>query len=67
MAFVLYCTENAENVRAVVEFRGLILETMVWFEVLAGVIFAICNFCYFENRKVLRIQVALEPLLYNGS
>ena len=32
-----------------------------WFEVLTGFYFAICIFCNFEIRQMLRIPVAHEP------
>ena len=64
MAF-LTVLQNIENVRAIGEFRGLILATSVWFEVLVDFIFAICIFCYFENRKMLRLHEAHEPLVAN--
>jgi len=48
-------------VKAVGEFRGLILATTVWFEVPAVFIFAVCIFCNFENIEMLKMDVGHEP------
>ena len=51
--YKIHGISHTENVRAVGEFRCLILATTVCFEVFPGFIFAICIFCNFENRKML--------------
>ena len=47
---------NTKDAKSAGEFRGLILVTTVWLKVLVDFHFCYMYLCYFEHRKMLRIQ-----------
>ena len=58
---ISYCIVKYENARAVEEFRGSILATTAWFEVLAVFHFCFMYFLLFREQRNVNNSVALGP------